>query len=400
MGVAILGVVTAIGIWKAATVAITLAQWALNAAKAFELALTPGGIVMVAAATAAAAGAVWAMHAAVSAINEDQAVQEKRNTEVAKTLEGIASGTMSIAAAQARVKAMKEEGADQKEIEDAQRMIVAVREGWNARIAAHVKAIRAGKQSIEAAEQNIAVMKREHAAIEKIKGADVKKRLSGQTEEMSGEDDGRFEAKISSAKQLKKETQDLTEKLKEQLETYGMNAHEAEVYKLKMRGATDAQLAEANAIAKKLDVLKEEKEAQKEQQRLYKEMAKEAEKLAEAVKDPFEKLADQLTTINQLEKAGLLTAIEAELASQKAGDDATKKIEQEAKKREKKIHEPKPFDKLPPAYELRFTRGFQGNNTTQWDKLLKVEERSALAQANIERNTKQLADRRNEVVKI
>jgi hypothetical protein len=196
------------------------------------------------------------------------------------------------------------------------------------------------------------------------------------------------------AEELGKKVREATDRLKEQVATFGLSSHEAEIYKLQMKGATDAQLAEARALAAKLDLMEEEK-------KLREKMAEAAKKYIDQSKDPFEKAQEELSEINRLEKEGLLTDEQAIAAGRKALDDAVKGLAQGRKEKDLKPFEPHNFagEKLD-AVERRFTAGFTQANVSWQDKMLEEERRIAKAAEDQRAYLKKMAERKEEVASV
>lgn len=123
-------------------------------------------------------------------------------------------------------------------------------------------------------------------------------------------------AAVEGQKQLTKSIGETTARLKEEVDAFGKGHHELEIMKLKAKGATDAQLAEALAHAQKLDQLEAEK----------KEMEK-ATEIAKKYKSPLEKLKETEDELDSMRKKGLISfeAYSHEMeAAQKEMKNATK----------------------------------------------------------------------------
>lgn len=87
----------------------------------------------------------------------------------------------------------------------------------------------------------------------------------------------------------------LTEKLKEQIATFGMSTHEAKVYKLAMHGVSQEQLTELNALDAQLTALDK-----------YKKQQKEATKLTKDFRDPMHEFNDEQKRLKELLDAGMI----------------------------------------------------------------------------------------------
>jgi hypothetical protein len=92
----------------------------------------------------------------------------------------------------------------------------------------------------------------------------------------------------------------LEKRLKEQITTWDMASNEAEIYKLKLAGISDAELADAKAMARKLDGLEKSKSIMKE------------------LAGPFYEYRERLKDIAVAEKDGGLSAVAADQARKKA----------------------------------------------------------------------------------
>lgn len=101
----------------------------------------------------------------------------------------------------------------------------------------------------------------------------------------------------------------LTESLQEQADTFGMSSREADIYRLKLQGATDAELAAARALDERLKGLEAEKEQQDE---LNASAKSTADRIKDALETPAEKLQKEFDAIREAQSQGLLTAGEAE----------------------------------------------------------------------------------------
>jgi hypothetical protein len=96
---------------------------------------------------------------------------------------------------------------------------------------------------------------------------------------------------------------DLEKKLREQIATFGKSSEVADVFKLKLAGATDAQLKTALALAKTHDAMEKSKKIQDE------------------IRTPVQQYAKDIKEIAELSKAGTLTQVQADSAALKAKQD-------------------------------------------------------------------------------
>jgi len=95
--------------------------------------------------------------------------------------------------------------------------------------------------------------------------------------------------------------EDLEKSLKEQIATFGMSSAEADIFKLKMQGATDEQLASARAMAKQI----EQMEKQKEEQDRLKDLAK---SVFDETRTPLEKYQTKIEDLKKLFDQGLINS--------------------------------------------------------------------------------------------
>jgi hypothetical protein len=226
--------------------------------------------------------------------------------------------------------------------------------------------------------------------------AKARQAMSGIGEDGENASEG-IESAGKSAKKLAADVATLTERLKEQVATFGMSSHEADVYKLKMQGATAAQLAQANALALQLEGLEAEKKAMEARKKQWEEWSKDATKIIDDLKDPYEKLEDELSKINNLEKLHLLTADQATRASEKAAGELVKA----SHKGEKHQREPQNFgNENIGALERRFTQGFKQANAPMFEKMLKQGQRQVLAAETTAKNTAKIANKKSETVSL
>lgn len=175
-----------------------------------------------------------------------------------------------------------------------------------------------------------------------------------------------------------KDVATLTAKLQEQIATVNMSSSEAEVYKLAQKGAGVADLERVRGLAAQLDLLEANKKA-------HEEMANAAKKYIEEIKDPWEKLMDQLREINDLERAGLLTAGQANRASEKLANEVAKA---EADDRAKLPASSSISNVKLDSLERRFTAGFTAANVP-WQKDVAANTASTAKSAKeIARNTR------------
>lgn len=109
---------------------------------------------------------------------------------------------------------------------------------------------------------------------------------------------------------LSKGLNDINEKLREQVSTFGMSGAEADLYKLQIQGATEADLAEARALVETNKV-----------QEHFKDLKADAKSLIESTQTPLEKFREQLAKIDELKSNGLLDADQATRATAAAQRD-------------------------------------------------------------------------------
>jgi hypothetical protein len=136
---------------------------------------------------------------------------------------------------------------------------------------------------------------------------DVRKRARAATEaaaQLGGAPKKAFEGLADKAADLGGKVKEVVEHLKEQVATFGLGAGAADLYKLRLKGATDADLAEATALQAKLQALHDEKKAREKDQH-------DARHLVEASRSPLEEFRDEVGKIRALATQGLLTAGQA-----------------------------------------------------------------------------------------
>jgi TP901 family phage tail tape measure protein len=101
------------------------------------------------------------------------------------------------------------------------------------------------------------------------------------------------EAKAADEKaKAKKDTEELTKSLQEQVATFNLTSHEADVYKLSLRGVGDEELKMAKDLAEGMKYLEEQKKAFEKGKDVTKEFAKPQEKFAAKQKEMGELLRD------------------------------------------------------------------------------------------------------------
>lgn len=111
-----------------------------------------------------------------------------------------------------------------------------------------------------------------------------------------------------------------TDSLRTQLETYGMASREIGIYKLQKEGATEAQLKEARAIDQALSFLDAEKKAFEERNKLFQE----GKRVADQFLTPQEKFIRQQEDLNRLLAVGAINRITFDRAMKGARDELQK----------------------------------------------------------------------------
>jgi hypothetical protein len=119
----------------------------------------------------------------------------------------------------------------------------------------------------------------------------------------------------SSAKQLATSLASTNEKLVEQVDTFGMSSTEVELYKLSLKGASDAELEHLRAMHSVADALKGTETGMSV-----------AAMAAEKLQDSQEKLAQRITRLGVLLASGAIDAVTYANAVAKAGEDANKAL--------------------------------------------------------------------------
>jgi hypothetical protein len=92
---------------------------------------------------------------------------------------------------------------------------------------------------------------------------------------------------------------ELETKLRDQIATFGLTGDEAEVYKLKLAGATEAQLAGARALASQLKGMEKAKDDREEMEKL-------AKTLKTASETPLDKFRNRMAELKKVADAGLI----------------------------------------------------------------------------------------------
>lgn len=105
-----------------------------------------------------------------------------------------------------------------------------------------------------------------------------------------------------------------TSKLQEQFETFGMGADEIELYRLQLRGATDDQLKAARAFMVHVKAMNEEKKAREDLQ-------KRAEQVKDDIKSPFQKFEDEARNLFELFQTGAIDALTYQKGTDKLKKD-------------------------------------------------------------------------------
>lgn len=116
------------------------------------------------------------------------------------------------------------------------------------------------------------------------------------------------------AVKLADDVEDLNAKLREQVTTFGMTSNLADVYKLKLKGASDEQLRNARALAVQLD-------AMQAQEKFLDQQADDAKSVIDATRTPLEKFRAELTKLGTLKDLGLLTGNQFDRAARQAREE-------------------------------------------------------------------------------
>jgi TP901 family phage tail tape measure protein len=105
----------------------------------------------------------------------------------------------------------------------------------------------------------------------------------------------------------------LTEKLTEQVATFGLSAGQAEIYKLRQLGATDADLAQVQALTSKLEALEAETKARED-------LEAAASRIIDQTRTPLEQFQAEKAELETLLSEGLIDTETFERAITAAGE--------------------------------------------------------------------------------
>ena len=168
------------------------------------------------------------------------------------------------------------------------------------------------------------------------------------------------------AELIKDETDALLEQneaLKEQVATYGMSNAQIEIYRAKLKGATDSQLEATQAMADENDAMEAQLEAMEAAEQEKDDLIQKEKELVETTKQMNQALDDQIATFNMTtaevaaynaEQAGLsdidvaiikvktekLEAMKAEKKLLEENEKATKKLKEEGERVTKSLRKP------------------------------------------------------------
>lgn len=106
----------------------------------------------------------------------------------------------------------------------------------------------------------------------------------------------RMQAAMEAAEKLAESIGGVTDSLQMQVATFGMTATEADLYRLKMEGASEAQLEAARTAGKQLEALEENKK-----------LMDKGKEVTEQYKTPLEKFSDRQKELDQLLGAGAIS---------------------------------------------------------------------------------------------
>lgn len=151
--------------------------------------------------------------------------------------------------------------------------------------------------------------------------------------------------------------------LKEQVATYGMSNAQIEIYRAKLKGATDAQLEQTQAMADENDAMEAQLTAMEESEKEKEDLIKAEEQLVATTLQMNQALDDQIATFNMTtaeiaaynaEAAGLaagdveiirlktekLEAMQAEKKQMEENEKETKKLKEEGERLTKSLRTP------------------------------------------------------------
>jgi hypothetical protein len=117
-----------------------------------------------------------------------------------------------------------------------------------------------------------------------------------------------------------KKVRELEEGLQAQVATFGKSSHQADIYKLSLAGASEAQLANARAIAGQLDKLEADKKATDE-------LKSSSKSLIESLQTPTEKYTTEVAKLQKMLAAGLLTPEQFKRGEEKLKKEASEAME-------------------------------------------------------------------------
>ena len=192
--------------------------------------------------------------------------------------------------------------------------------------------------------------------------------------------------------EAKEAVADLEKDLKKQIDTFGMSSNEVKLYELKMKGATDAQLAQAKAMMLMLHLAEKGKEARENQRRAATELRDDANSMIESMQREAAVflIGEDAVKRNELAQRGLSQAKIDEIRQQQkliAGLKEEQKLRNKAAKiiEKYKTAEDKILEKADELNKMQ-TRGLIDANMAEkeMEKFIKQVEKDS--QINIKTN--------------
>lgn len=107
---------------------------------------------------------------------------------------------------------------------------------------------------------------------------------------------------------------ELEEKLKLQIATFGMSSEQADIFKLKQQGVSDALLGNVQALSEQLNAMQEKK-------KLEDDLKSQAQQVIESTRTPMEKFESEISKLKTLLESGMIDQTTFQRAADKAQKD-------------------------------------------------------------------------------